>query len=640
MRHQKLKEKFEGRVSLKDPLADINDDTIAQTFTCKIHGDFDVKYTSMIRSTRGCRFCALEDRNRKRGKTRDFFVERAREVHGDNYDYSKLHEYPMANEESTIVCDVHGSFSQRLVDHILNSHGCPGCVENTKAIVPVMNDAECVYTAMKQQEWISLCRIVHDDKFDYSLVDTSTMSWHVKMKIICPKHGEFEQLLGSHLNGIGCSKCGHERGANVRTRPFQESVEIAKLVHDGQYTYPEVEGNVANYERIEVVCPEHGTFTTTFNQHIDSKVGCPQCSTNQRIQKEIEKYNRVHHKQRTMSDDTYSKIQSIDWLVERNDTDRKSVLEIAAELNVDVNCIHDRFKQHGVRPKRYKGYSLGEREVGEYVESLGFDIIRNDCEILDGSELDIVIPSLKIAIEYNGLYWHSNIFKHRNAHRDKLKLTNAAGYRLISLNEDEWKLKRELVELKLKELLGVSNSSTIFARKCSVVSVSNKDRKSFLDTHHIQGNGPGSLTYGLEHCGKLVAVMTLIKKTDGLWILNRYASSHNVPGGFSKLLKHFERNNNWKTIETFADLRWSEGKLYKKDFNLDSIVNPDYAYIINNVTVHKFNFRHSKLQTFLGEDYNPELSETENMAASGYNWIFNCGLNKYIRRNHELTTIM
>src|SRR5690606_32397406 len=127
-------------------------------------------------------------------------------------------------------------------------------------------------------------------------------------------------------------------------------------------------------------------------------------------------------------------------------------------------------------------------------------------------ELDIVIPEANIAIEYCGLYWHSEIHKEPKYHLDKLNACIEQNIRLITIFSDEWQERQDIVKSKILQILGKSTQSTIFARKCKVVTLSREQKKKFFDQYHIQGAGPGSITYGLEYKEEVVAAMTFIQQ--------------------------------------------------------------------------------------------------------------------------------
>ena len=198
------------------------------------------------------------------------------------------------------------------------------------------------------------------------------------------------------------------------------------------------------------------------------------------------------------------------------------------------------------------------------------------------------------------------------------------GIRLIQIFEHEWLEKEKLIKEKILNIVGQSTSPTVYARKCNIIEVSKKEKRNFFEANHIQGDGPSSINYGLEHDGELVAVIGFIKQKDH-FVLNRFATSCNVPGGFTRLLKHFEREHNTPKIITFADLRWSEGDLYKNTGSaLDKELSPDYYWCKNKKVYHKFNFRHTSGLKKL-ENYDPNLSEVENMHNHGFYRIYDAG---------------
>lgn len=153
---------------------------------CPKHGTFFQSPDAHLRG-QNCPKCS--DRQRL-GK--DTFIERARKVHGNAYDYSKV-EYVNNKTKVKIICPVHGEFLQDPHNH-LKGKGCPKCAKNAK---------------MTQAEYIERAKMVHNDKYDYSLVHYIKNA--DKIKIICPDHGIFEQEANSHLMGIGCPYCGREQ---------------------------------------------------------------------------------------------------------------------------------------------------------------------------------------------------------------------------------------------------------------------------------------------------------------------------------------------------------------------------------------------------------------------------------------------
>jgi len=210
--------------------------------------------------------------------------------------------------------------------------------------------------------------------------------------------------------------------------------------------------------------------------------------------------------------------------------------------------------------------SKGEYEIQNYIQSLASDMITNDRIIIKPLELDIVIPSKKLAIEYCGLFWHSEQKgKDKNYHLNKFNMCKEKGYRLITIFEDEWYKKKNVVKNKLKHILNKGSDGKIYARKCKIYPVQTTEAKIFIDKFHIQGYITSSIRLGAYHENKLVAVMTFTKQEQSdIWELNKFSTSCNITGIAEKLLEYFKRNYEWNEIYSFVDKRWSNGNLYRK----------------------------------------------------------------------------
>ena len=162
------------------------------------------------------------------------FIEHAREVHGDKYDYSKVN-YINSTTEVTIICPVHGEFKQKPIFHL---QGC-GC-------------KKCSSKKYTTEKFIEAARNIHGDKYDYSKVDY--VDCFTDVTIICPVHGEFQQTPHIHLQGAGCSECsGHKR---YTTETF---IAAARKVHGDKYDYSKVE-YINSYTEVTIICPNHGEF--------------------------------------------------------------------------------------------------------------------------------------------------------------------------------------------------------------------------------------------------------------------------------------------------------------------------------------------------------------------------------------------
>lgn len=337
------------------------------------------------------------------------------------------------------------------------------------------------------------------------------------------------------------------------------------------------------------------------------------------------------HQQSHMSEAALNNLSSREWLIEHHHTQKIPLTIIASELNVSDVTVGNRCHQLDVEIKHFM-VSAQEREISDFVKLHINDTITNTRNII-GTELDIYIPDKQIAIEYCGLYWHSDAFVRKTAHFDKLTKCNALNIQLLTIFEHEWVKSKDIVKMGILRKLGVSTERKIAARKttCSKISITKK--KEFLEKTHIQGNGLSTINYGLWYANELVAVVGIKRGADETYELNRYATNCIVQGGLSKLLKQFERDYQPKRLYTFADRRWGSGELYiKTGFILDSIIPIDYGYTNGDGTLHhKFNFRRKRLANML-PNFRPELSETENMAAHNWHKVYDCGKYKFVKK--------
>lgn len=279
----------------------------------------------------------------------------------------------------------------------------------------------------------------------------------------------------------------------------------------------------------------------------------------------------------------------------------------------------------------FPSQSSAEIEICEYIKSIiNCEIEQGSRSILNGKELDIYIKDKNLAIEYCGLYWHSNKFRHNTYHKEKFVACQEKGIRLITIFEDEWANKKDLIKTKLSHILNANKSEKVFARNCSIKLLSNKDKSEFYEKYHIQGSGKSSIHIGLYYKKELVSCMSFKQRSKDVFELDRYATKYVVIGGFNKLLEHFKKNFDWNKIITFADLRWHLGNVYiNSGFEIESILSPDYSYIINNKRIHKFNFRKSLIEKKFPDLYDKNLSESENMKNIGILKVYDCGKIKF-----------
>jgi hypothetical protein len=290
--------------------------------------------------------------------------------------------------------------------------------------------------------------------------------------------------------------------------------------------------------------------------------------------------------------------------------------------------------------------SKEEQQVFDFVtQELGIIGYQSDKSLINPYELDMVFPQHKIAIEYCGLYWHSELSsnKHKNYHRDKMIKCQQAGYRLITIFSDEWLTKNHIVRTKLAHLFS-KNSRKYHARKLLVDTVSAEQAKQFLNQYHLQGTSSAKINLGLFNDGQLVALMTF---SNGRAALNTKSNAHvyelvrfvtdgaSVAGGASKLLSYFIKTYQPNEIFSYSDCRWSQGQVYETiGFAAAGKPTIGYWYVDDYRTrIHRYNFTKNQL---IKSGNDPGLTEWEIVSNLGYDRIWDCGHQKYIMTIKEV----
>ncbi len=217
------------------------------TIVCPEHGPFPQKPSNHL-AGQGCFEC-----KGKRRFTTEEFKRKARQVHGDRYNYDYV-EYITSQTKVKIICSQHGAFLQTPNDH-LSGKGCSSCGGVKKSTT---------------EKFIQRSLKKHGNKYDYRHVDYKNNQTSVK--IICPQHGPFWQTPANHLKGKGCIVCGGKLKLSK-----EEFEERARGIHDNKYNYDCVDYQTA-HTLVTILCPEHGPFEQTPMNHLTSRIGCPVCS--------------------------------------------------------------------------------------------------------------------------------------------------------------------------------------------------------------------------------------------------------------------------------------------------------------------------------------------------------------------------
>lgn len=533
--------------------------------------------------------------------TTEEFITKAKIVHNNFYDYSKI-VYRKGREKVCIICPIHGEFWQFSNNH-LNGARCPKCGLNSRISkrTKTLND------------FIEQSKSIHGDKYDYSKVEY--VNSHTKVCIICPEHGEFWQSPNNHLSGQGCPKCALEIS---RAMPLEEFIEKARKVHGDKYNYNEVV-YLGNKSKVQIICPIHGIFTQTPNGHLDG-CGCPTCGKENSRKLNSSNTKEFISKAKIIYGDYYDYSQS-------HYANCKKKLDVfCPKHGLFQTTPSNHLSGYGC-PKCGNIISKEENILFDYVKSLCNDAIQQDRIILKGKELDIYVPSKHLAIEYNGLRWHSEQFK-ENAdtyHLDKTNLCNEKGIKLINIFEDEWHYKSDIIKSMLANMLGKSKRR-IFARKCEIKEAKQQEASNFLKVNNIQDCCyEAKHNIGLYYQNELVSLMTFCEEQNGTVVLNDYCTKLNtaVIGGASKLLKYFIRKEHPHKLYTLVDKRWSNGNLWKKlGFTKTTDNKPNYYYVVDD---HRESKLYYNKMSLVEQGFDKDKTEHQIMLDRGIYRIYDCG---------------
>lgn len=270
-------------------------------------------------------------------------------------------------------------------------------------------------------------------------------------------------------------------------------------------------------------------------------------------------------------------------------------------------------------------YSKAEKEIVDFLRSLGLQVEENNRKLLNGKEVDIFIPSKNIAIEYDGLYWHNNC---NNSWKFETLRDN--GIRLIRITEPEWKTNPDKIKYFLKATFGIFDK-TIGARNCEIREISSADYKKFCEENHLQGYSPATIRLGLYYNDELVEIEGFSKprfsnKYDYELIRECSKNGYNIFGGKSKILKFFKQKYNPKSILSYCEKdKFSGISYFKNGFILDHESKSNYVYYKRSLNGEsRLKFQKSKLANIL-TNYDPSLTEWENMERNGYLRLFDYG---------------
>jgi len=483
-------------------------------------------------------------------------------------------------------------------------------------------------------QYLAECHLVHGGVYTY---DRSTFRGSINpITAHCREHGAFSQKLGNHLQGSGCPKCA---GKGV------DWVRRFESVHGSTYGYGSVQ--YRGYKtKVDILCPAHGIFSQTPDNHYRGRQGCPECA-NQRLRvarqmpvAEFARRSSIVHKNRF----SYGSEQFGNVLLGK----------------VSITCPqHGPFEQTPVNHlagkvgciKCNNMKSAPEDAVATYLSQFT-TVVRRDRTLIGPKELDIYLPEHNLAVEFCGMYWHSHgdkddERKNKLRHAEKHRLCEAQGIRLITLYETEWAERTATIKRMLRNAVGKTRGR-LMARKCELRKPTVQESREFYEKFHPQGGGGSGDHYGLYHKGKLVACMRFSFGNNDRgagakvrqWTLSRYATRLAVAGAASRLFKAFVKEHDPSEVKSFSDNRLFGGGMYAQlGFEKEADVVADYQVWSPKLGLRpKPHYQRRVLPTRLKdhgilEVFDPatdKRTEGEMTYLMGARRIFDCGKKRWV----------
>jgi len=283
--------------------------------------------------------------------------------------------------------------------------------------------------------------------------------------------------------------------------------------------------------------------------------------------------------------------------------------------------------------------SKGEKEIFNFIKENYLGEIIENYRL--NKEIDIYLPELKLGFEFNGLYWHSELKRSKNYHKEKYLYFQELGIQIISFWEDDWYFKKEIIKSMILNKLSCTKIR-VYARKCEIRELNDKKHngliREFLEQNHIQGFVGSKIKIGLFYGEELVSLMTFgdlrkalsHSKESEIFEMLRFCNKINtsVIGGSSKIFKYFLDKYKPKKVISFSDNSRSNGNMYDKiGFKLESESFGNYFWYKNLSKFHRFNFRKDKLVRM---GYDKSKTEIQIMHELKYYRIWDCGQKKWV----------
>ena len=497
------------------------------------------------------------------------FIQRAIKIHGNKYGYDQV-EYVSSGIKIKIYCNNCKEYFDQTPNKHLRKQGCPECGGSKR---------------LTTEQFIQKAIKIHGDKYNYNQVEYIKSKKEVN--IYCNKCKKyFKQIPNTHLIGEGCPECGGSKRLTT-----EEFIRKATEIHENKYNYDKV-NYISSRIKIKIYCNNcKEYFRQTPGAHLIGH-GCQICNK-LKIEEFIKKATKIHGNKYNYNEVNY------------NTGNDKTRIYCNNCKEYFYQSPHKHLTGHGCPFCIQKT----QKEIYQYISSM-VEPKYNDRKIIAPQELDIWIPSHNLAIEFNGVYWHSEA-KHNNIyyHYDKYLKCQEKSITLIQIYSSEWHYKLEQIKSYIKTKLNQNN--IIKTSNCNIITITKQQYSQFQNQNSILISKSGNTLIGLQYNNQLIATLNI--HNDQLLSYTELLG-RTIPGGLNKLLQHYG-----KSVFYNDNLRYTI-KEQLAEFIFIETVKPDYQYTKNMCTYPKYYYPKHKFK-----NYDQELTPVENMKNNNYYRLWDAG---------------
>lgn len=542
---------------------------------------------------------------------------------------------PSSTQNTVVTCITHSR------EHTFSTKVMASAVKKCRRLVCCVPKVKEGFTLEHMKSLIDSKRQEH---YDYKIKPTSDGRYlgNVPLKITCNIHtntviGKFSDLITRKVKGratSGILRCCTKETLARTLSQWKADIKHDKLCETGEpYSYKLVTSpRVVSTDRLTVICPAHGPKEVYAFAHLTSKLSCCRFQgTGHRVSKEyiIRNMQRLEPQHLYEVEMGLSFPESRVWVIcdkhGRSEIDTKFCRVPKTMFNKGNFCkecteiYHSGTEQKLVAALRNRYGEFLTLKVNLHLKGHG------------QKRLDLYLPKYRLGIEVNGVYWHSEEKKGRNAHVEKRRILAEYGIPLLQFTDLEIEQKLPIVISMINSRMG--KNKVHYARKFEVEPITPQEAKQFFNDNHISGFIPAARYLGMRSstgavvCAASFGVPRFNKSAQ--WELLRFATlrGHTIVGALSRIVKNFLRTlDPGTTLISYADLRYGTGDAYAKSgFHLLRENPPGYGYFRALKYVSRYQCQNKNLPRLLGDAYNPSLSSRENMEQNGWRRLYDAG---------------